>query len=51
MSTVEIATTPVPVGSYTVDPAHSSFEFGVRHMMISSVRVRFLDFQATLEGG
>jgi polyisoprenoid-binding protein YceI len=51
MSTVEIAPTPIPVGSYTVDPAHSSFEFGVRHMKISTVRGRFLDFQATLEGG
>ena len=51
MSTVEIAPTTIPVGSYTVDPAHSSFEFGVRHMMISTVRGRFLDFKATLEGG
>ena len=51
MSTVEIAATTIPVGSYTVDPAHSSFEFGVRHMKISTVRGRFLDFQATLEGG
>src|SRR4029078_11645669 len=51
MSTVEIAPTPLPVGSYPVDPAHSSFEFGVRHMKISTVRGRFLDFQATLEGG
>jgi hypothetical protein len=51
MSTVEIAPTTIPVGSYTVDPAHSSFEFGVRHMMISTVRGRFLDFEATLEGG
>jgi len=51
MSTVEIAPTTIPVGSYTVDPAHSSFEFGVRHMKISTVRGRFLDFQATLEGG
>jgi len=51
MSTVEIAPTTIPAGSYTVDPAHSSFEFGVRHMMISTVRGRFLDFEATLEGG
>jgi len=51
MSTVETAPTAIPVGSYNVDPVHSSFEFGVRHMKISTVRGVFLDFDASLEGG
>ncbi len=28
----------VPTGTWTVDPAHSSVEFRIKHMMISTVR-------------
>jgi polyisoprenoid-binding protein YceI len=51
MSTIEITPTSVPTGSYGADPAHSSVEFAVRHMKISTVRGRFLEFDAALEGG
>jgi polyisoprenoid-binding protein YceI len=36
-------------GTYTIDPAHSSVEFAVRHMMISTVKGRFGDVKGTLE--
>jgi polyisoprenoid-binding protein YceI len=32
----------------SIDPAHSTVEFGVKHMMISTVRGRFADFHATV---
>ena len=43
-------TTPViPTGTWTVDPAHSSVEFSVKHMGIANVRGRFSEFEGTLE--
>jgi polyisoprenoid-binding protein YceI len=39
----------VPTGTWTVDPVHSSVEFRVKHMMISTVRGRFRDFEGTIE--
>src|SRR5690349_8198100 len=39
----------VPTGIWTVDPAHSSVEFRVKHMMISTVRGRFGEFAGTIE--
>ena len=46
------ATTPVQVGvpTWQLDPAHSSVEFSVKHMMMTTVRGRFKDVQATLTG-
>ena len=32
---------------YTIDPAHSSFEFSVKHMVIASTKGRFATFDAT----
>lgn len=43
------ATGIVPVGLWTVDPAYSSVEFAVKHMMIANVRGRFSGFEVTLE--
>lgn len=34
---------------YALDPAHSSVEFTVRHLMISKVRGRFAAFQGSIE--
>jgi polyisoprenoid-binding protein YceI len=51
MSTIEITPTSVASGSYSADPAHSSVEFAVRHMKISTVRGIFLEYDASLEGG
>ena len=39
----------VPTGTWTVDPAHSSVEFRIKHMMISTVRGRFGEFEGTIE--
>lgn len=47
-----IATEPdalVPVGVWDVDPAHSSAEFSVRHMVVATVRGRFHDVQGRIE--
>lgn len=39
----------VPTGTWKVDPAHSSVGFEVKHMMISTVRGQFREFDGTLE--
>jgi polyisoprenoid-binding protein YceI len=39
----------VPTGTWSVDPAHSSVEFRVKHMMISTVRGHFGTFEGTIE--
>jgi polyisoprenoid-binding protein YceI len=39
----------VPTGTWHVDPAHSSVEFEVKHMMIATVRGRFKEFEGTIE--
>jgi len=39
----------VPTGTWTVDQAHSSVEFRVKHMMISTVRGHFGEFEGTVE--
>lgn len=41
----------VPEGTWQVDPAHSSVEFHVKHMMIATVKGRFTAFEGTLEAG
>jgi polyisoprenoid-binding protein YceI len=51
MSTIAAPRMAIPAGSYSADAAHSSVEFTVRHMKISTIRGRFLDFDASLEGG
>jgi polyisoprenoid-binding protein YceI len=37
------------VTTWTIDPAHSSVEFGVRHLMISTVKGRFGAVQGTVD--
>jgi polyisoprenoid-binding protein YceI len=39
----------VPAGAWRLDPAHSSVAFEVRHMMISTVRGHFAEFEGTLD--
>ncbi len=43
------ASTLVPTGTWTVDPAHSKVGFAVKHMGIATVRGEFTDFAGTLE--
>jgi polyisoprenoid-binding protein YceI len=38
-------------GSWTVDPAHSTIEFRVKHMVIQTVRGRFRDFDGAIVAG
>jgi polyisoprenoid-binding protein YceI len=38
-------------GSWSVDPAHSTIEFRVKHMVIETVRGRFRDFDGAIVGG
>ncbi|HEX2060676.1 MAG TPA: YceI family protein [Thermoanaerobaculia bacterium] len=35
--------------TWQLDPAHSSIEFAVKHMMFTTVRGRFKDFKGTIE--
>ena len=48
MTASSAVTTEVP--TWQLDPAHSSVEFSVKHMMMTTVRGRFKDVQATLTG-
>jgi polyisoprenoid-binding protein YceI len=38
-------------GSWSVDPAHSTVEFRVKHMMIQTVHGRFRDFEGAILAG
>jgi polyisoprenoid-binding protein YceI len=44
------ATAPTTVTTWQIDPAHSSVEFAVRHLMISTVRGRFGSVSGTVKG-
>jgi polyisoprenoid-binding protein YceI len=46
--TTATATTPLRVGTWAIDPAHSSIDFSVRHLMVSKVRGRFETFSGTI---
>jgi polyisoprenoid-binding protein YceI len=41
----------VPIGTWRVDPSHSSVEFSVKHMGIATVRGRFREFEGTVVVG
>lgn len=43
------ATTPLPTGTWTVDPVHSSVEFHVKHLGIATVKGQFSGFEGTVE--
>ncbi len=42
------STTGLPVGSWQLDPTHSSASFAVKHMAVATFRGRFENFDATL---
>ena len=48
MAASTVVQTGVP--TWQLDPAHSSVEFSVKHMMMTTVRGRFKSVQATLTG-
>jgi polyisoprenoid-binding protein YceI len=41
----------LPVGTWQLDPIHSSAGFALKHMVVATFRGRFEDFDATLEVG
>jgi polyisoprenoid-binding protein YceI len=43
--------TVLPTGTWSVDPAHSSVEFSVKHLGIATVRGVFNEFEGTFEVG
>lgn len=43
--------TPLPTGTWKVDPVHSSVEFHVKHLGIATVKGQFNAFEGTLEIG
>src|SRR5271163_1937025 len=43
------ATNDLPVGTWKVDPIHSSVEFQVKHLGIATVKGQFKEFEGTLE--
>jgi polyisoprenoid-binding protein YceI len=51
MSTPETTATqtPLPTGTWKVDPVHSSVEFQVKHLGIATVKGQFKEFEGTLE--
>ncbi len=51
MSTITAVTTPVPTGTWDVDPSHSRVEFQVKHLGIATVRGHFAEFEGSLEVG
>jgi polyisoprenoid-binding protein YceI len=54
MSATETAVatqTPLPTGTWKVDPIHSSVEFHVKHLGIATVKGQFKEFEGTLEVG
>jgi polyisoprenoid-binding protein YceI len=48
MATSTATKTGIP--TWQLDPTHSSVEFSVKHMMMTTVRGRFRNIQATLKG-
>jgi polyisoprenoid-binding protein YceI len=51
MGTVQTETTltSLPAGVWNVDPAHSNVEFGIKHLLITTVTGSFGDFEGTIE--
>jgi len=44
----DTTTTTIPAGTWTLDAAHSTVGFTVRHMMVSKVRGKFTDYTADI---
>ncbi|MDA2892821.1 YceI family protein [Mycolicibacterium sp. BiH015] len=42
------ATTQLPIGTWAIDPVHSSINFSVRHLVVSKVRGGFDDFSGAI---
>jgi polyisoprenoid-binding protein YceI len=51
MSALAEQTTTIPTGRWSIDPAHSSVEFQVKHLGIATVKGRAPVVRGTVEGG
>jgi polyisoprenoid-binding protein YceI len=51
MAVLDTTVKALPDGSFTVDPAHSSVAFEVKHLGIATVRGRFTVISGSLTGG
>jgi polyisoprenoid-binding protein YceI len=51
MATTDAKTTPIPTGTWVVDPIHSQVGFAVKHMGVATVRGTFGEFEGRLEAG
>src|SRR3954447_22530484 len=51
MSAITTPTTAIPAGTYKDDGVHSAASFAVKHMVVSTFRGRFEDFNAVLTVG
>lgn len=51
MTTATETQTELPVGTWKLDPTHSSASFAVKHMVVATFRGRFDNFDATLTVG
>lgn len=49
MTTTTPTRTAIPTGTWTIDPAHSTVGFAVKHMGVSTVRGEFREFAGTIE--
>jgi len=49
MATTAVTAPAVPTTTWNIDPAHSSAQFKVRHMMISNVKGEFTHVKGTLK--
>jgi len=47
--TTETAATTTGLATWNIDPAHSTVEFGIKHMMIATVKGRFGTLSGTLQ--
>jgi polyisoprenoid-binding protein YceI len=43
-----MTTTPIPAGTWTIDPSHSEVGFSVRHLMVSKVKGTFGTFEGAV---
>lgn len=48
MTSTTTRTTPLPTGTWNIDPSHSAIEFSVRHLMIAKVKGSFKSFSGSV---
>ena len=49
MTVTQQGVTQIPAGTWKADPAHTSVEFGIKHLLITTVKGRFADVDGVIE--